>query len=134
MTVAKKIETALYYERKVALVKDQIEKHLHAELNIKLLADFSCVSYHHLCDIFYRVERLPIKQYINQSRVRQASILLRTTNMTLNEIALHVGYMNKSSLSKAFRKKFKLSPGQYREASLQGEATTSMNYDATAVH
>ena len=49
-------------------------------------------------------------------RMRNAQILLETTDGTISEIALLVGYDNPMYFSRVFRKEKGLSPLKYRKA------------------
>jgi AraC family transcriptional regulator len=117
MLQVKKQDTFKYYESKVLAVKDIVKTNIHRNLTVEQLAVDTCVSYYHLRDIFYAIEGCPIKQYINNYRIRTAAELLQTTDSTLDDIAMQVGYINKCSLSKAFKKVFGCSPGQFRQKS-----------------
>ena len=55
------------------------------------------------------------KQYIMDLRVRNAQILLETSDGTVNEIARIVGYENPMYFSRLFRKAKGLSPLKYRK-------------------
>jgi len=116
MFIAKKISTISYYQEKVQLVKNEILTRLNTELSIPDLADCACTSYHHLCNIFLQIEGMPLKQFITNLRVEVAAELLGSTEMRLNEIAYRVGYVNKSTLSKAFKRKYNVAPGEYRRS------------------
>jgi transcriptional regulator GlxA family with amidase domain len=55
------------------------------------------------------------KQYILDLRIRNAQILLETTDGTVSEIARIVGYDNPMYFSRLFRKAKGLSPLNYRK-------------------
>src|SRR5262249_26220453 len=57
----------------------------------------------------------PPMRYVAKARLGRAAGYLATTNSSVYEIALLVGYDSDASLSKAFRRRFGLTPGQYRE-------------------
>jgi AraC-like DNA-binding protein/mannose-6-phosphate isomerase-like protein (cupin superfamily) len=56
--------------------------------------------------------------YLARLRLSQAAGYLTTTNSTLYAIAQHTGYNSEASLSKAFKRTFGQSPGEYRRESL----------------
>jgi len=57
----------------------------------------------------------PPMRYVAKARLGRAAGYLATTNASVYEIALLVGYDSDASLSKAFKREFGLTPGQYRE-------------------
>jgi AraC-like DNA-binding protein len=129
MLKPKKGITIFFYNNVVQLLKQEIERRLHTELSIQDLAEFSCVSYHHLRDIFFQIEGVPLKQYINNVRVERAAQLIASDTLCLNDIAYKVGYSNKCSLSKAFKRKYGITPGEYK---LQKERQNASIIERTA--
>ena len=57
----------------------------------------------------------PPMRYVAKARLGRAAGYLATTNSSVYKIALLVGYDSDASLSKAFKREFGLTPGQYRE-------------------
>ena len=55
-------------------------------------------------------------RYILLLRIRNAQVLLETTDGTVSEIARIVGYENSMYFSRLFRKEKGVSPLQYRKA------------------
>ena len=56
-----------------------------------------------------------IVDYINEYRLNIATNLLETTDMSIREIAVKVGVNNISYFNKIFKKKFNLTPKEYRK-------------------
>jgi AraC-like DNA-binding protein len=61
-------------------------------------------------------------RYLAKVRLGQAAGYLRTADMSIDAIATRTGYGNSSSLSKAFKREFGISPGAYRRT--RGEAAS----------
>jgi len=53
-------------------------------------------------------------EYIRSIRLKQAEKLLKTTNMTVQEIMFHCGFNNKAYFYREFAKKYHLTPKEYR--------------------
>ncbi len=51
---------------------------------------------------------------VQEKRLSQAGFLLRTTDMTVSDVALQVGYDNMSYFHRLFREKYRCTPRQYR--------------------
>ena len=64
--------------------------------------------------MFCRFVGAPVSDYIRRRRIDAASDLLRTTNMTVLDIALAVGYHNTANFNKQFRAVTGKTPGEYR--------------------
>ncbi len=56
-------------------------------------------------------------RYLTEYRLNRAATYLRTTDAGLREIARLTGYESEVSISKAFRRHYGCSPGEYRRAS-----------------
>jgi AraC-like DNA-binding protein len=56
-----------------------------------------------------------IGQYVLDQKLVRSAKLLTTTDLSVHEIALKVGYVNTSNFSKAFKRKYQKSPLQYRK-------------------
>lgn len=57
----------------------------------------------------------PLGAYIIRIRLESSAQLLRLTNLPVQEIAMKVGYENPTSFNKAFKKRFTISPLEFRE-------------------
>ncbi len=61
-------------------------------------------------------EGASFRSLVEETRQHLATQLLESTNMKLDELALQLGYADTASFTRAFRRWFKLSPGEYRKA------------------
>ncbi|MDO4296794.1 MAG: AraC family transcriptional regulator [bacterium] len=65
---------------------------------------------------FKKVTGLGFKEYLNQIRIREASLLLLKSNASVTEIACRCGFNDGNYFGDAFRKAKGMSPGQYRKS------------------
>ncbi len=93
---------------------DFIDLHYHETLHLDGLAKMMQTSPTHLSRVFRRQVGIPLFEYINQVRIRQACLLLRRTGATITEVAIEVGYNNISHFNRSFRKLMHCSPRDYR--------------------
>jgi len=102
-----------YYER-INLVIQFIHNNLDQKLDLDYLAGLSFYSTYH----FHRIMRAYLGEslgsYIQRSRNGEAAQLLRVTELPISDIALKVGYDSPASFNKSFKKRFGLSPSQFR--------------------
>ena len=64
--------------------------------------------------IFLSHTGFTVTAYINYIRLKQAAFLLRTTDKSVLDIALEIGYDSHEGFTKAFKKKYGITPGKYR--------------------
>ncbi|MBI4646571.1 MAG: helix-turn-helix domain-containing protein [Bacteroidia bacterium] len=98
----------------------------NSKLDLVELAGVSNFSAFH----FHRIMRAHLNEsigsYIFRVRLDTAAGLIRYSGIQLNEIAEKVGYECPSSFSKAFRKRFNISPQEFRDSGIE-----SRNYDVS---
>ena len=56
-----------------------------------------------------------LRAILDELRQQLAEQLLRSTNMKIGELAFHLGDADTASLTRAFRRWFGMSPGQFRQ-------------------
>ena len=83
-------------------------------ISIEDVAHFVGVSRSTLFRMFIRYLEISPKEYLERYRIRKASALLRTTDLTVGSIATSVGYDNGLYFSKAFRRMTGQSPTECR--------------------
>ena len=74
---------------------------------------FSPIYFH---KIFKSVMGVTLRDYVEGERIRRASHLIVTTDMTLTEIAYAVGFSSQSYFSAAFRRRMHTTPRAYARA------------------
>lgn len=95
-------------------------------ITVQSIAQFIGISRTHLNNCFQKELGISIQKFLIDFRLYQASFLLTSTSLQVQEIAEKVGYADSLSFSKAFKKKFLLSPSHYR---LNNEAKNQQKYD-----
>lgn len=109
-----RLSTKEEYSKRINIVVEYINNHLAEEIRLETLADISNFSLYH----FHRIMRAalgePVGAFITRMRVETAARLLRYSDMPIQDIAYHVGYDMPSSLSKAFKLFYGISPNDYR--------------------
>lgn len=99
----------------VRVCLNQIDFYYHRELSLSSLAKLCSVSENHLSTILKKETGMTITDYINQTRIRQALILLHTTGLSIGEIATRCGYFDANYFTRMFKKQLGQSPRQYRD-------------------
>jgi len=102
------------YLQKLNTVVEYINSNLDKKISISELAEISNLSQFHFHRIMKGLLGEPIGNFITRTRVETAALLIRYTNLEVQEIANNVGYDKPSSLNKIFRQYYNISPTEYR--------------------
>ncbi|WP_150265683.1 helix-turn-helix domain-containing protein [Paenibacillus tepidiphilus] len=95
---------------------DYIEDHLCEEIDLVDIARSGFVSLMQLYREFYRVSGHSVKDYIRKRRISSACLQIKTSGLSITEIALDNGFDSLPSFSKVFRKIIGMTPMEYRRS------------------
>jgi AraC-like DNA-binding protein/mannose-6-phosphate isomerase-like protein (cupin superfamily) len=79
----------------------EVAKHLH-------------ISSRHLSRIFVSELGVSFSKYVQDERIKKATILLKETDLSLKEISGRTGFMNVQYFTRVFTSMMQLSPGRFR--------------------
>jgi AraC family transcriptional regulator len=91
-----------------------IEEHLDAGLTLGQIAATARLSAYHFARQFKAATGLPPYQYVIARRVERARQLLQG-DLSLAEVAAHVGFSDQSQFSHHFKRLVGVTPGQFRK-------------------
>lgn len=100
---------------KIRPVLDYIHEHFTEQLTLEDLAEHAIMNKSYLCTCFKETMNLRIFEYIDQLRINKACVLLKTTEESITEIALEVGYSSVSYFNRNFKHVKSITPRNYRE-------------------
>lgn len=107
-------ERLLYQNKNIQKVVDYINEHYQEkEVTLSFLANKFYIQKNYLCTIFKQEMNTNLTDYIVQLRMKKAKSLMRTTSLSITEIALRVSYTDLSYFNRLFRKETGLSPREY---------------------
>jgi AraC family transcriptional regulator len=96
-------------------VVEYIEAHLDASPSLDQLAAVARLSVYHFARQFKTATGLPPHQYVLARRVERAKQLLQQgRDLSLAEVAAHVGFADQSQLCHHFKRIVGVTPGQFR--------------------
>ncbi|WP_136608745.1 helix-turn-helix transcriptional regulator [Paenibacillus dokdonensis] len=104
-------DTKPLMDRIIAFIKQHVDQAISREdiaRHVNLHPDY-------LSRRFKKETGKSIVEFIVEERISMAKELLVTTNMSVSEIALCVGYSNFSYFSKIFKQGVRMNPNQYRK-------------------
>jgi transcriptional regulator GlxA family with amidase domain len=95
-------------------VRDHLEAHPEAPVDLTAMASAACFSKFHFLRLFRQAYGETPGRYLSRLRLERARTLLETTDRSVTEICLDVGYESLASFSNAFRSYTGASPQRYR--------------------
>ena len=113
---------AYFPKAQIDLVKRMRENFDSAPENyvsVDVLSQEYQISVSQLQKVFKQLYGVPIYQYVRERRLERAAKALRETRRTVTEIALDAGFTNPGKFAESFRKRYGLTPTQFRTARKQ---------------
>jgi AraC-like DNA-binding protein len=108
--------TAAPLARHLLRARDLADRDYAEALDLDALARAAHVSSRHFSRSFRRTFGETPYQYLLTRRLERATHLLRTTDLSVTEICLEVGFTSVGSFTTTFRRRLGVSPTQYRRA------------------
>jgi AraC-like DNA-binding protein/mannose-6-phosphate isomerase-like protein (cupin superfamily) len=104
--------------RNIFKILEYIEKNY---ANSSLAATAEIFSFHpnYLSTLLKKTTGKSFKEIIHEQKLKKACALLKNTNMTVDHIALEVGYNNCSFFYKIFKDAFGVTPFEYRQQKIE---------------
>ena len=99
----------------VYVVQNYIKEHLEQEICRNTVADYIHMNPDYLDRLFKKEFGLSVSQYIKEKKIDYAKMLLRTTNLSVSEIAQRLGYINLSHFTASFKQITNMTPVNYRK-------------------
>lgn len=98
----------------VNLAIDYINEMYKQNISVTDIADKIGITRSHLNHAFQKELNISVQRFLIDFRMHKAANFLVNTTMTVKEISNQVGYHDQLVFSKAFKKKFGISPKNYR--------------------
>ena len=92
-----------------------IQQNYQRALSLETVAARVGISPDHLGRLFRAETGLTVAHYIERVRVDHAAVLLERSRLNVAEVGAQVGLMTRQRFDAAFRRRFGLPPGQYRQ-------------------
>lgn len=101
--------------RRLLRVLDYIEMNLEGDLTIDRMASIACLSRHHFARSFKQAVGQSPHRYVSAKRLERAKALLISSDRSLVDIALSLGFSCQANFARAFRQMTGQTPGHHRQ-------------------
>jgi transcriptional regulator GlxA family with amidase domain len=98
----------------IVQVQFWLKNNLASELSLNQVAEQFGVSQRTLSRRFKRATGGTANHYLQRMRLEMAQELLASTNLTVQDVAVMVGYMDQGYLTKVFKRELNQTPSDYR--------------------
>lgn len=96
-----------------------LNQHYTEQIKLKDISKIHYLNKNYACYLFKRNTGMTYSDYLNKIRMEQAKKLLLSTEYTIFEISEMTGYIDYSYFSKVFKKRYGITPSQYRKNPLE---------------
>ena len=123
------------YSQRINKVLNYIQENIEDSFQLEKLAALGNFSPFHFHRIISSYLSEPLYAYIKRKRLEKSAQLIRFSKRTIAEISYSIGYETPSSFSSAFKKKFGMSPVNYRKTyntsdiKIEKEKPEKINFD-----
>ncbi len=105
---------------KILMIQQHIDQHFVEDMTVEQLAKANYISPDYLTKCFREVTGYTPKQYITANRLVYARKLLRTTDMTVDNVAFRAGFFNVNNFIRSFKQYYGETPGNYYKNARKG--------------
>ncbi|MGI8535328.1 MAG: helix-turn-helix transcriptional regulator [Mycobacteriales bacterium] len=106
--------TGVENNRAMLRVRDAIDRDYGSELDVEAMARLAHVSPAHLIRTFRAVFGETPHRYLQRRRVERAMFLLRTTDSSVTDVCMQVGFASLGTFSRTFHEVVGEAPTSYR--------------------
>ncbi|MEM6644014.1 MAG: AraC family transcriptional regulator [Bacteroidota bacterium] len=104
---------------RMSFVLSYIQEHIHEPLTVSLLAEKACMSEPNFHRVFRNEIGMTPISYINKTRIKKATSMLKDPQVQLREVFVACGFTNFSYFSRIFKKEEGVSPKNYQRRGLR---------------
>lgn len=101
------------HSEKLKAVLDYMELHYMDSITVSELAGLCYFSEYHFMRFFKKHMNMTCMEFLNNLRLEKAVELLKDDNASILEVSLSVGFHNLSYFHRAFKKKYRMTPGEF---------------------
>lgn len=99
----------------ISRVKSYVKEHYSEQIGRDEIAASVFLAPNYLSTVFHEETGITLREYINQCRIDEAKRLMVTTNISVTDIALRVGFENIPYFSTVFKKMCGMTPAAWKK-------------------
>jgi len=103
-------------DRRIIRVRTVLDEQYRDPPSVAQLAESVGLSTSRLAHLFRREMGMSIQSYIVERRLQMAAMLIVQSHERISQIAYSVGFGDVSNFNHSFKRRFNMSPRQYRAA------------------
>lgn len=103
-------------KKECIFIENYIKQHFKEDITLDKLSEVSYTNKYYLAHAFKKYKGISPISFLVECRIKEAQMLLETTNLKTSDIAGIVGFSSQSYFSQAFRRVMNCTPQQYRKA------------------
>lgn len=107
------------YKEKIQTSIEYIEDNLIEKISLDDLAKQAFLSKYYYHRVFHELVGETVMEYVRKRRLTEAAKELAQSNVKIIEVALKYQFGSQEAFSRAFKRLFKVSPGEFRRAKVQ---------------
>jgi AraC-like DNA-binding protein len=105
---------AFEYYGRLGRVKQYIDLHFTEDVTLKVAADVACLEEKYFSHFFHDKTGVCFVDFVSYVRVEEAKHLIEQHDTSISRIAADVGYHNRRSFERAFKKWTGVTPTEFR--------------------
>lgn len=98
-----------------AEIIEYIQTHCDEKLTLKALAEKCFYNPSYFSRLFKKAYNTTLTDFIMEQRLKKSCDLLRTTELSVDEIAIQCGFTDKTGFYNRFKQKYGCTPGDYKK-------------------
>lgn len=104
--------------KKIPMIIEYIHKHYKSPLTIDMICQTFYISKSYFCKLFKEVTGTSFIHYLNEVRIKEAKVLLLTTQSKVAALAVELGFNSSTHFGRTFKEITGYSPRDYRKVFL----------------
>jgi two-component system response regulator YesN len=102
-------------EKAIDIALQYVKEHYYEDLSLEKIASVVFLNPVYFSQLFKQKTGQGYKEYVTSLRLEQAKLLLVNSKLKVAEIAERIGYQDMRHFTQMFRKRFLLTPTEYRQ-------------------